>query len=131
MNEADQITREAVARLRRTPATREAELRLIWSRVVDAIHTHMEKRRNVKVFEVHHMVDVARSAFFAAWMRGEPDDALEMHALERVKLWTNQVTAPILPPPMDTAPTLPRPAPVLPRPAPVLPRPAPVLPRPD
>lgn len=74
--------REAVAWVQSLPAKRQAELTVIWTGIVDAIHTDMEARRPpVKVFEVHHSVDVARERFFYAVLAGWPDDLSRACAL--------------------------------------------------
>ncbi len=64
----------------------QAKLRAIFAEVVQEIHRFVTGRK-LKVFEVHHLVEVARAAFLQAVVDGRADQDLYMCGLAAVGLW--------------------------------------------
>jgi hypothetical protein len=75
---------------------RQAQLQAVFTEVVQEIHRFV-KGRSMKVFEVHHLIDVARAAFLQAFADGRTDQDCYMCGLAAVNLWNPLCLAP--PPP--------------------------------
>ena len=61
----------------------EAELRKLWNEVCDVFEAH---HKGKKVFEVHHMNEVARAAFLAAFVEHGAAVRIKQDALTAVGL---------------------------------------------
>ena len=80
------VAQAAKDKLAANPAI-EPELWAAWNRVCDRVQDHATKARpKMKVFEVHHLTEIARGALLAAFVADESIETAESKALSSIGL---------------------------------------------
>jgi len=73
---------KAAAYLATQSADVQAQHAAAWNRCHAAVHDVAASRKGVKVYEVHHAIEHARSLYLADLAAGKPADAIERHIFD-------------------------------------------------